>query len=193
MRSDYQLSREQSINTIVDLVGTVGIAYFVTTGKATREIIKRGDENILLFPCVGGMGHVSSIAFSYAVNSRKKTVCIDGDGSFFMHLGALPSFNYEFKNSFLHILLDNGIHQSVGGGVTVGSKVDFQKLVESVGYQKYFEVTNLNELRTVLKPSNIFHKIFIRILINQSESPNLPRPNKKLSDYSQKFVSDFDA
>jgi len=192
LRSNYRLSRAQSIDLIVDLVGTSGVAYFVTTGKATREFIKRGDENILLFPCVGGMGHVSSIAYSYAINSRKKTVCIDGDGAFFMHLGALPSFKYKLKHHFLHFLLDNGIHQSVGGGVTVGKNVNFTKLIEAVGYQKYFEVTNLKELILALKRSSRYHKVFIRILINQSETSSLPRPDKKLTEYTQNFLTNLD-
>ena len=38
------------------------------------------------FYMVGGMGHTSSVALGYSLtSSKKKTICIDGDGSFLMH------------------------------------------------------------------------------------------------------------
>ena len=35
------------------------------------------------------MGHVSMISFGIALNTNKKVVCIDGDGSVIMHMGNL--------------------------------------------------------------------------------------------------------
>ena len=40
---------------------------------------------------VGGMGHTSSVALGYSLSTKKKTICIDGDGSFLMHLGSIKT------------------------------------------------------------------------------------------------------
>ena len=54
------------------------------------------------FYMVGGMGHTSSVALGYSLSTRNKTICIDGDGSFLMHLGSIKSIatfaNKNFKS-----------------------------------------------------------------------------------------------
>ena len=49
------------------------------------------EHNRKTFYCIGGMGHVSSVAAGIALNNpSKKIVCLDGDGSSLMHMGFLP-------------------------------------------------------------------------------------------------------
>jgi phosphonopyruvate decarboxylase len=181
------LTRFEAISQIVEHNGNNKV-YFTTTGKASREFLQQEFNIPLVFPCVGGMGYVSSIAYSYAFNSDRETICIDGDGSFFMHLGALPSFNTDKRVSFTHYLLDNGSHQSVGGGTTVGKHVDFIKLSQSLGYDFSIEVQDAIGLKNASKFVKPRTKSFIRVKINSVENLNVPRPSVKLTHYVKKFM-----
>ena len=54
------------------------------------------------------MGHLSMIALGYTINSKQKNViCLDGDGSFLMHLGFTSMVN-SHKN-FKHIIFDDNL------------------------------------------------------------------------------------
>ena len=66
------------------------------------------------------MGHVSSIALGIAINNKE--YCVDGDGSFLMHLGSLAIIGSMKLKNFKYILINNGCHQSVGGQETVSFK-----------------------------------------------------------------------
>ena len=45
------------------------------------------------------MGHTFAIAISYAQNNNDQVICLDGDGSFMMHLGSFSLLN-KFKKKF---------------------------------------------------------------------------------------------
>ena len=65
---------------------------------------------------VGGMGHSTSVASGYALNSNKEVFCLDGDGSVLMHL---VDENYRYlKTKIINMLSLITIHESVGGQPT---------------------------------------------------------------------------
>ena len=74
-----------------------------------RKILK--NKNGKDFYMVGGMGHSSSVAIGYSLNSKKQTFCLDGDGSVLMHLGALRTVGYLKNKNFKHIILNNNSHE----------------------------------------------------------------------------------
>ena len=75
-------------------------------------------------------------------------VCIDGDGSVIMHMGSLGVIGQSNSRKFLHILLNNGSHDSVGGQPTVGHKVDFQSIAASSGYLNSSFANDIGTLKT---------------------------------------------
>ena len=87
---------------------------------------------------VGGMGHTSSVALGYSLSTRNKTICIDGDGSFLMHLGSIKSIATFANKNFKYILLNNNAHDSVGGQNTFSNKIKFEKFAKSLGFHKFF-------------------------------------------------------
>ena len=95
-----------------------------TTGKSSREILHYFQQHNIdksrLFLNVGAMGHVSMIAMGVSLFSNKKVICIDGDGSIIMHMGNLSSIGTHKLKNYVHILINNGMHQSVGNQPTVG-------------------------------------------------------------------------
>ena len=103
------------------------------------------------FYMVGGMGHASSVALGYALHSKKKVFCLDGDGSILMHLGALRTAGYLKNDNFKHILLNNNSHESVGGQTTTARDINFRKLSKSIGYKHYFKINNKSKIKLKIK------------------------------------------
>jgi phosphonopyruvate decarboxylase len=121
-----------------------------TTGKASREVFEhrsaRG-EDTTDFLTVGGMGHTASIALGVSLaQPERQVVCLDGDGSVLMHMGCLPSIAAAQPQRFLHVLLNNGAHESVGGQPTVAPAVDFNAVALGCGYQAYEQADSLETL-----------------------------------------------
>ena len=76
------------------------------------------------------MGHTSSIALGAAIaKPDTQFICIDGDGSAIMHLGAIPIIGSLSPQNLIHVFLNNSAHESVGGQPTVAGQIDFQSLV----------------------------------------------------------------
>lgn len=135
-----RLQREEALRCILELTGTNDLI-ISTTGKTSRELFDlragRGDPQ-RDFLTVGGMGHTASIALGVALGRPdRRVVCLDGDGSLLMHMGALPVIATRQPPHFVHVLLNNGAHESVGGQATAAVHVDFSKLADAVGYSAY--------------------------------------------------------
>ncbi len=130
------LSREAAIAAIVSaLPGTVPIVS--TTGMASRELFelraKAGTGHQRDFLTVGGMGHAVSIAAGIALaRPGGKVMCLDGDGAMLMHLGALTE-SAAIPN-FIHVLLNNGAHDSVGGQPTAATRLSITDIAQCCGY-----------------------------------------------------------
>ena len=151
-------------------------AYFTTTGYTSREFSLLSKSDTRFFPCVGGMGYVSSIAFTYAKSSGVKTICLDGDGSFLMQLGAIFNVKNHQNVPFLHILINNETHQSVGGFNIAAKNIDYCSLSRAAGYSVSLRVLTLEDLQTAFEN---FYKnpetTFLHIKVNSDVQADLPR------------------
>ena len=140
------------------------------------------------FYMVGGMGHSSSVALGISLNSSKKTICLDGDGSLLMHFGSLVTSGFFAKKNFKHLLLNNYSHESVGGQRTNIEKVKFKDLTKAVGYKKYIHLKNRKEIYSKVK---LFLKssgpVFCEASILQGSDKNLMRP-KSLHKIKEVFM-----
>lgn len=134
----YPMSREEAIEIILDHMPEDTI-YSATTGRATRELFflreKRGETKAHDFLNVGSMGHASSVAFGMALEKKDRyVVALDGDSAAIMHMGAMTMVSKVNAPNFMHIVLNNGAHESVGGQPSAGHLVDFTKIAEACGY-----------------------------------------------------------
>ncbi len=163
-----------------------------TTGYTSRELMevrqKIKSNNGKDFYMVGGMGHSSSVAMGYALNSKKKIFCLDGDGSILMHLGPLRTIGYLKNKNLKHIVLNNNSHESVGGQMTTANGIDFKKLSISIGYKNYFKISNSQNIKFIL---NKFIKIqgpsFLEVKIKNGSLKKLSRP-KNLIKIKENFM-----
>jgi phosphonopyruvate decarboxylase len=134
----YPMSREEAIEVILDHM-PADTVYAATTGRATRELFflreKRGETKARDFLNVGSMGHASSVALGIALERpERKVVALDGDGAAMMHLGAMTMASRVDTPNLLHVVLNNGAHESVGGQPSAGHLIDFTAIAEACGY-----------------------------------------------------------
>lgn len=133
------MKREDALRDLLHLAGDALVV--ATTGKTSREVFeirRAAGQPQRDFLTVGGMGHTSSIALGVALGQpARRVVCIDGDGSALMHLGAVPIIGAVAPANLRHVLLNNAAHESVGGQPTVADGIDFEALARACGYRAY--------------------------------------------------------
>jgi phosphonopyruvate decarboxylase len=152
-----------------------------TTGKTSREVFELRASNGQAqrdFLTVGGMGHTSSISLGVAIGQpSRRVICLDGDGSLLMHMGAMPIIAACKPRRFIHVLLNNGAHDSVGGQSTVASDIDFARLADSVGYVGYAEASDVGSLiKAWDKLTKITGPVLLEIKIRKGSREDLGRP-----------------
>lgn len=152
-KNDNLLTREKIIRQLLKYTGEDKIVS--TTGKASRELFElreeRGEGHERDFLTVGSMGHSSSIALGFALhNSNKKIWGIDGDGAVLMHMGAIAVIGNVHPQNFVHVVINNAAHESVGGMPTVAGNIDFPKIAKACGYDDAFSVKTEQELDAAL-------------------------------------------
>ena len=143
------MRREEIIEHIVNVSGEDPI--LSTTGKASRELFeireKNGQSHKYDFLTVGSMGHTSSIALGVVLQKpQQKIWCIDGDGAMLMHMGAMAVIGANKPSNLVHIVINNGAHETVGGLPTVASEINLVKMAEACGYPYAVRVSEFEQL-----------------------------------------------
>jgi len=146
----FPMYREEALKIILRNLDNNDVVVS-TTGKTSREIFEIRKNNHQKhekdFLTVGSMGHCSSIALGIAINApHRKIICIDGDGSMLMHLGSLASISELKPDNFYHIIINNGVHDSVGGQDTTAKNIKISKLAASLGFNKSFKAKTKKKL-----------------------------------------------
>lgn len=126
----------------------VGVGYMGRELASRRKAMDTRADDVLV---AGGMGHASSVALGLALaEPARRLVCIDGDGAFAMHLGASGTIAGRAPSSFVHIVLDNACHESVGGPPSLLADVDASALARALGYRSVVVATTVEEIRDAL-------------------------------------------
>lgn len=136
--TSYPMSREDAIAVVLDTMPKDTI-YMATTGRATRELFCQRELRRETHDCdflnIGSMGHASSVALGLAMGRpERKVVCLDGDAAAIMHMGNMAIAGSRGLSNYIHIVLNNGAHESVGGQPSVGQTIDFTGIAENCGF-----------------------------------------------------------
>ena len=108
------LSREEAIRKVFNKHGKDAI-YVAPTGFISRAIYNLFPDNKNVFYMQGSMGLSPGIALGVALGTDREVIAFNGDGGHLMHLGLTHTIRDEgLKNLFVYVL-DNGVHESVGG------------------------------------------------------------------------------
>lgn len=191
-QNDNDMSREEIIKHIVAVSDTDPVVS--TTGKASRELFeireanKQGHSHDFL--TVGSMGHSSSIALQIACEKpNKKIWCIDGDGAVLMHMGAMALVGSEKPENFVHIVINNGAHETVGGMPTVAQNIDLVKIAEGCGYPYAVSVDSFEALDKELKNAKENSGLkLIEVKCSIGARDDLGRPTTTAKENKENFM-----
>jgi phosphonopyruvate decarboxylase len=157
-----------------------------TTGYTGRELYASGDRANQLY-LVGALGCASSVGLGIALQRPDlRVIVIDGDGSALMRLGAMAAIGYECPDNLLHIVLDNGMHESTGGQATASPSADFAAIAACCGYPQTFIVNEADELRKLVAMGTR-QLTFVHSMIVPGTIENLPRPRLSPSELTRRF------
>lgn len=178
-KNDLTMSREEAIQTVAAALGEKD-CIVSTTGMISRELFEyraaksQGHERDFL--TVGSMGHASQIALGIAMaKPDRKVWCFDGDGAVIMHMGSMAIVANKAPKNYVHVVFNNGAHDSVGGQPTVGLKIDLPAVAKAVGYKATISVDNKDALVAALK--NLAEgPVLVEVKVKKGNRKNLGRP-----------------
>lgn len=178
------MEREEAIVAIADAVED-NAAVVCTTGMPSRELFEHragtGGRHETDFLCVGGMGHASKIALGIAMSQPERPVyCIDGDGAALMHLGSMAIIGNSGVSNMIHLVVNNGAHESVGGQPTVGFDIDMPAIATACGYISSVRVKdNVEELNQAIEQARQANgPAFIEVQVKTGHRADIGRPTK---------------
>lgn len=190
--NENEMRREEIIRHIINVSGKEPV--ISTTGKTSRELYElretNGQGHQFDFLTVGSMGHSSSIALGVAVNKPgTKIWCIDGDGAALMHMGAMAVIGANSPDNMVHIIINNGAHETVGGMPTVACGIDLTCIAVACGYPYAACVDNFSDLdRELAKVKERKTLSFIEVKSAIGAREDLGRPKSSAIDNKQKFM-----
>ena len=186
------MTREEIIRHIVEHTGDSPIVS--TTGKASRELFEiresRGESHEREFLTVGSMGHASSIAFGIAAQKPDKKIwIIDGDGAALMHMGAMAVIGANAPQNIVHIVINNGAHETVGGMPTVAGKIDIVTIAKGCGYPNAVSVDSFEKLDAGLEAAKLRNELsLINVKCSIGSRKDLGRPTTTAGENKKHFT-----
>jgi phosphonopyruvate decarboxylase len=174
------MNREEAISAVIEIYGSDAI-YLATTGRATRELheqlklkgIAEGHE----FLNVGSMGHVSSVGLGIALaKPEQKVIVFDGDAAAVMHMGNLATIGRYQPKNLIHIVLNNGVNESVGGQPSAGQVINLTSIAKACGYSTSIYVEKDKDLRSVINVLSEYGKpVFLDVHVRQGIRKDVPK------------------
>ena len=188
-----ELLREEALDTILKEIGDDMIVS--TTGKESREIFelreKFGQGHEHDFLTVGSMGHTSSIALGVSIGTKRNVWCLDGDGSFIMHMGGLAIAGQNAGDNFKYVINNNAAHESVGGQPTVSDKIDIKSILKACGFLSVYEAKTREEIKTAIGKMKREGKSALILYTKQGSRDDLGRPTTTPIQNKESFMKEI--
>ena len=192
-KNDNEMVREEIIRHIVAATGEDPIVS--TTGKASRELFEireaNGQSHKYDFLTVGSMGHSSSIALGVAINKpNTKVWCVDGDGALLMHMGSMALVGTNAPANMVHVVINNGAHETVGGMPTAAGGIDIVAIAKACGYPNAVSVDNYDDLDKELAAAKARNELsLIEVKCSIGARADLGRPTTTALENKQNFMN----
>jgi phosphonopyruvate decarboxylase len=183
--------REQALSRLLELVDE-RTAIIATTGKCGRELFTLADRPQHLYQ-VGSMGGASGMGLGVALNTDRRVVVLDGDGAALMKLGSLATIGAYAPKNLVHVVLDNGVHDSTGGQQTVSASVDFAAVAQACGYAQAASCDDLAGFEAAWRATAGGGPSLIHLRIAPGSMEKLGRPTISPAEVARRFKSFLDA
>ncbi len=191
-KNDNHMVREEIIQHIVKASGEDPIVS--TTGKASRELfetrVANGQSHKYDFLTVGSMGHSSSIALGITLNKPNQRIwCVDGDGAVLMHMGSIAVIGANKPSNLIHIVINNGAHETVGGMPTVAAGIDLVTIAKACGYPYAVSIEDFGDLDRGLEAAKERGELsLIEVKCSIGAREDLGRPTTTALENKQNFM-----
>lgn len=163
-----------------------------TTGYTGRELYALEDRPNQIY-MVGSMGCAMSFGLGLALaRPERRVIVLDGDGAALMRLGAMAVLGHERPPNLVHVLLDNGLHESTGGQATVSDTVDFCAIAAACGYASVTAAGDPAQLHEELGWRSPGLR-FIHVPMKPGVAADLPRPTVQPPEVAQRLRALLDA
>ncbi|MBY0547338.1 MAG: phosphonopyruvate decarboxylase [Candidatus Obscuribacterales bacterium] len=195
-RSSELMTREAAIAMIAQHGGS-RTRFVASTGKIARELYEYRHANPggvgQDFYCVGGMGHASQIALGICLTAPDTPVyCLDGDGAALMHMGHLAAIAAAAPKNLTHFILNNRVHESVGGQPTVNPATNFSLVGAALNYARSLQVDSEESLKSALQaiPSG-GGPALVEVIVAAGSREDLARPAETPQQLKSRFMQLF--
>ena len=101
---------------------------------------------------IGSMSLGLSIGVGLALGQpTRRVVVLDGDGNVLMGLSSLATAATETVPNLVHIVLDNGVHDSTGGQRTISDRIELERVALAAGYRASHRVETEDAFQSALR------------------------------------------
>ena len=134
------------------------------------------------------MGCAPAMGLGIALASARPVVVLDGDGAALMKLGTTATIGACAPGKLLHVLLDNGVHDSTGGQATVSPNVDFAAVARACGYPRAWRCDDEEGFARAFEAATAGPKpALVHALIAPGSLAGLGRPTIAPRDAARRF------
>lgn len=186
---DLRPTRRDALQAIVERTSPMDSVLVASTGYCGRELYAIADR-ANHFYMVGSMGCASTFGLGLSLaRPDLRVVVVDGDGAALMRMGAFATLGTYGRSNLVHVLLDNGVHESTGGQATVSGHVGFAAIAAACGYAVAHEGDRLRVLEDLLGADRMADgPSFMRLAIRPGVPPGLPRPSISPEDVKRRLM-----
>lgn len=180
VKNSLTMSREEAIQTVAASIPDDAIIVS-TTGMISRELFEyrtaKGQGHERDFLTVGSMGHASMIALGIALQQpQRKVYCFDGDGASIMHMGNMAIVGSRSPRNYVHVVFNNGAHDSVGGQPTVGHEIDLVEIAYAMHYEHAEMVYDMDSLKKAIVDMEGDGPVLLDVHVKKGNRKDLGRP-----------------
>lgn len=135
-----------------------GAAIFVGNGNNARSMATL-DDRPTNFYMVGSMGECPCVAAGFSSRARRPVIAVEGDGNALMGMSGWASARAAVTESFVHVVLDNGVYETTGGQLTLAPRVDLPRIARGVGYEHVVTPRSIDELAAAVEDALAGRKV----------------------------------
>ena len=180
------MNRKKAISIIIKKIKKNII--ISANGYNSRDLYAIGDKDTNFY-MIGSMGLASSIGLGVAIKNPKKRIYVfDGDGNILMNLGSLTTIGTIKPKNLIHLVFDNGSHESTGGQPTCTNSISIAKIAKAANL-KVFQAENESQFEKILvKIKKLLGPIMIVVKIKNSKEAS-GRVSLKPLDIKKRFTT----
>jgi len=170
------VTRHDALQKVIGNTPKDTTVVLASTGFCGRELYAIDDRENQLY-LVGSMGCVTPMALGLALSRPDlRVVALDGDGAALMRMGVFATLGAYGPSNLIHLLLDNGAHESTGGQATVSREVDFASIASACGYALALDGDDIGVIDRLFDAKDVNGARFARLSIRTGTPGDLPRP-----------------